>query len=61
VVRPQAQRADHAHRRLLACLSERAAQGTALWLPWMIVTGIVGVLAAVSGFVFEYYIGPEKH
>jgi len=38
-----------------------AAIGTALWLPWLIFAGIVFVLAAVSGFVFEYYIGPEKH
>lgn len=38
-----------------------AAIGAALWLPWLIFAGIVFVLAAVSGFVFEYYIGPEKH
>ena len=38
-----------------------AAVGAALWLPWLIVAGIVFVLAAVSGLVFEYYVGPEKH
>ncbi|MCW1958456.1 MAG: cytochrome c oxidase subunit 4 [Mycobacterium sp.] len=46
---------------LIAAAFSTAAIGTALWLPWLIVTGIVCVLAAVSGFVFEYYIGPEKH
>ena len=38
-----------------------AAVGAALWLPWLIFAGVVFVLAAVSGFVFEYYVGPEKH
>ena len=38
-----------------------AAVGTALWLPWLIFAGIVFVLGAVSGLVFEYYVGPEKH
>jgi len=37
------------------------AVGAALWLPWLIVAGIVLVLSAVSGLVFEYYLGPEKH
>lgn len=46
---------------LIAMAFSTAAIGTALWLPWLIVTGIVCVLAAVSGFVFEYYVGPEKH
>ena len=46
---------------LIAAAFSTAAIGAALWLPWLIVTGIVAVLAAVSGFVFEYYIGPEKH
>ena len=46
---------------LIALAFSTAAVGAALWLPWMIALGIVGVLAAVSGFVFEYYIGPEKH
>ena len=46
---------------LIALAFSTAAVGAALWLPWLIATGIVAVLAAVSGFVFEYYIGPEKH
>lgn len=46
---------------LIALAFSTAAVGAALWLPWMIVLGIVCVLAAVSGFVFEYYVGPEKH
>ncbi len=46
---------------LIALAFSTAAVGAALWLPWLIATGIVLVLAAVSGFVFEYYIGPEKH
>ncbi len=46
---------------LIAGAFSTAAIGTALWLPWLIFTGIVFVLASVCGFVFEYYIGPEKH
>jgi hypothetical protein len=46
---------------LIALAFSTAAVGAALWLPWLIAVGIVCVLAAVSGFVFEYYIGPEKH
>ena len=37
------------------------AVGAALWLPWLIAAGIVFVLDALSGWVYEYYIGPEKH
>ena len=33
----------------------------ALWLPWLIVAGVVFILASVAGLVFEYYVGPEKH
>ena len=46
---------------LIALAFSTAAVGAALWLPWLIATGIVLVLGAVSGFVFEYYVGPEKH
>lgn len=46
---------------LIALSFSTAAVGTALWLPWLIAAGIAFVLAAVSGLVFEYYIGPEKH
>ena len=33
----------------------------ALWLPWLIVAGVAFVISSVSGLVFEYYTGPEKH
>ena len=46
---------------LIALAFSTAAVGAALWLPWLIFTGVVAVLAAVSGLVFEYYVGPEKH
>jgi len=46
---------------LIALAFSTAAVGAALWLPWLIATGIVFVLAAVSGLVFEYHVGPEKH
>ena len=46
---------------LIALAFSTAAIGAALWLPWLIVSGGVMVLAAVSGLVFEYYVGPEKH
>ena len=46
---------------LIALSFSTAAVGAALWLPWLIVAGVAFVLAAVSGLVFEYYTGPEKH
>ena len=46
---------------LIALAFSTAAVGAALWLPWLIAAGIVFVLAAVSGLVFEYYVGPERH
>jgi cytochrome c oxidase subunit IV len=46
---------------LIALAASVAAVGVGLWLPWLIVTGVVFVLAAAAGLVFEYYIGPEKH
>ncbi len=46
---------------LIALAFSTTAVGAALWLPWLIVAGIVLVLSAVSGLVFEYYLGPEKH
>lgn len=46
---------------LIALSFSTAAIGTAMWLPWLIFAGIVFVLASVCGFVFEYYVGPEKH
>jgi hypothetical protein len=46
---------------LVALAASVAAVGVALWLPWLIVTGVVFVLSSAAGLVFEYYIGPEKH
>src|ERR1700730_15739862 len=46
---------------LSALAASAAAVGVALWLPWLIVTGVVFVLSAAAGLVFEYYIGPERH
>lgn len=46
---------------MIALSFSTAAVGGALWLPWLLVAGIVFVLASASGLVFEYYIGPEKH
>jgi hypothetical protein len=46
---------------LIALAFSTTAIGAALWLPWLIVSGVVMVLAAVCGLVFEYYVGPEKH
>ncbi|WP_193047340.1 cytochrome c oxidase subunit 4 [Mycolicibacterium baixiangningiae] len=46
---------------LIALSFSTAAVGAALWLPWLIVTGVVLVLTAAGGLVFEYYWGPEKH
>jgi hypothetical protein len=46
---------------LIALAASAAAVGVALWLPWLIVTGVVLVLGSAAGLVFEYYVGPEKH
>ena len=46
---------------LVALAAAVAAIGIALWLPGLIVAGVVFVLASAAGLVFEYYIGPEKH
>jgi len=46
---------------LIALSASVTAVGAALWLPWLIVAGVVFVLSSVSGLVFEYYLGPEKH
>jgi hypothetical protein len=37
------------------------AVGMALWLPWLIIAGVCFILTTVSGLVFEYHWGPEKH
>jgi cytochrome c oxidase subunit IV len=46
---------------LIALAGSVAAVGIALWLPWLIVAGVVFILASAAGLVFEYYMGPEKH
>jgi hypothetical protein len=46
---------------LVALSGAVAATGIALWLPWLIVAGVVFILASAAGLVFEYYVGPEKH
>lgn len=46
---------------LVALSASVAAVGIALWLPWLIVAGVIFVLASAAGLVFEYYVGPEKH
>jgi len=46
---------------LVALSGSVIAVGIALWLPWLIVAGVMFVLTSVAGLVFEYYIGPEKH
>lgn len=46
---------------MIALSASVTAVGLALWLPWLIVAGVVLVLGSVSGLVFEYYLGPEKH
>ena len=46
---------------LVALAASVVAVGIALWLPWLLVTGVVLVLASSAGLVFEYYIGPERH
>jgi Cytochrome c oxidase subunit IV len=46
---------------LIALATSVAATGIALWLSWLIVTGVVLVLGSAAGLIFEYYIGPEKH
>ncbi|MGP4054215.1 cytochrome c oxidase subunit 4 [Mycobacterium sp. 4D054] len=38
-----------------------AAVGLAMWLPWLIIAGVCFILVTVSGLVFEYHWGPEKH
>jgi membrane protein implicated in regulation of membrane protease activity len=46
---------------MIALSGSVTAVGIALWLPWLIVAGVIFVLASAAGLVFEYYVGPEKH
>ena len=46
---------------LLAASAAIAAVSLAYFQPWMIVVGVVLIIAAAAGLVFEYHVGPEKH
>ncbi|MET8650383.1 MULTISPECIES: cytochrome c oxidase subunit 4 [Nocardia] len=46
---------------LLAGAGSITALGLAFFQFWLIGIGVVCVLAAAGGLVFEYYLGPEKH
>ncbi|RMI29086.1 cytochrome c oxidase subunit 4 [Nocardia stercoris] len=46
---------------LLAGSASVTALGLAFFQYWLIGLGVLCVLSAVAGLVFEYYIGPEKH
>jgi hypothetical protein len=46
---------------LIALAASVTAVGIAFWLPWLIVAGVMFVLATVAGLVFEYYVGAERH
>ncbi len=41
----------------LALAAAVAGIGIVFWMSWLIVLGLVAVLAAVGGIVFEYYTG----
>ncbi|MCH9669561.1 MAG: cytochrome c oxidase subunit 4 [Actinomycetia bacterium] len=45
----------------IALAASITAVGVAMWLSWLIVAGVCLVLATVSGLVFEYHTGAEKH
>lgn len=46
---------------LLAGAASVTAIGFAFFLWWLIAFGVVLVLTAAAGLVFEYHLGPEKH
>jgi hypothetical protein len=46
---------------LIALSGSVVAVGIALWLPWLIASGVIFVLSSAAGLVFEYYVGPERH
>ena len=46
---------------MIALSASVTAVGMAMWLTWLIVAGVCFVLVTVSGLVFEYHMGPEKH
>jgi cytochrome c oxidase subunit IV len=46
---------------LIALSASVTAVGLGLWLPWLIIAGVMFALTSVAGLVFEYYVGPQKH
>ncbi|ONM46086.1 cytochrome c oxidase subunit 4 [Nocardia donostiensis] len=46
---------------LLAGAGSVTALGLAFWQSWLIALGVVCILIAAGGLVFEYHLGPEKH
>ncbi|MBW0270846.1 cytochrome C oxidase subunit IV [Nocardia sp. MH4] len=45
----------------LAAAGSVTALGLAFFQMWLIALGVVCVLGAAAGLVFEYYLGAEKH
>lgn len=46
---------------LLAGAASVIALGLAFFQFWLIVVGVLVILVAAGGLVFEYHLGPEKH
>jgi hypothetical protein len=46
---------------VLAGAASVTAIGFAFFLWWLIAFGVVLILSAAAGLVFEYHLGPEKH
>ncbi|AYJ50033.1 cytochrome c oxidase subunit 4 [Rhodococcus sp. P1Y] len=46
---------------VLAGAASVTAIGFAFFLWWLIAFGVVLILSAAAGLVFEYHVGPEKH
>lgn len=46
---------------LIAAAAALTAVSLAFFQMWLLVVGVVAVLIAVGGLVFEYHVGPEKH
>ncbi|WP_072802329.1 cytochrome c oxidase subunit 4 [Rhodococcoides yunnanense] len=46
---------------VLAAAASVTALGFAFFLWWLIAFGVVLILSAAAGLVFEYHVGPEKH
>jgi hypothetical protein len=44
----------------IAASATVAGLGMVFWMPWLITVGMVGVLVASSGLLFEYYTGTRR-